>query len=68
VLDAQTVALSLRWLTERVLYVKGRPVGAGVDPKWLPEDEWTEHLTLARKSLVSIDNRETPADFVARHS
>ena len=66
VIDAQTVALDLRWLAECVLYVKDRPIGSGVDPERL--HEWAEHLTRARKSLVTIDNRETPADLVARHS
>lgn len=68
VTDAASAALSLRWLAKQVRFVQEQPLGLGVDPERIPERDWAEHLKLARGALVSIDNRETPAELVAQLS
>jgi hypothetical protein len=56
--EAETAAISLRWLADRVRYVKALPLSVDRGGR-IPADEWAGHLKIARTTLAGIDQRET---------
>ena len=59
VIDAETAAISLRWLADRVRCVKSLRQDAMNAGTRIPADEWAKHIKIARTTLAIIENRES---------